>query len=50
MIVLLADGGIKAVTLEAIGINSGYSRGLVIRRHGSKEDLLIRVLDFLING
>ncbi len=46
-ILLLSAGGIKAVTLEAVGKNSGYSRSLVTRRYGSKERLLMRVLDYM---
>lgn len=30
-------------------MNAGYSRGLVTRRYGSKDKLLIRVLDYLEN-
>ena len=48
-ILLLSVGGIKAVTLEAVGKNSGYSRSLVTRRYGSKEGLLMCVLDYM-NG
>ena len=29
---LLSEGGVNAVTLEAVGVNAGYSRGLVSRR------------------
>lgn len=43
-IILLSDGGVSAVTLESVGVNAGYSRGLVTRRYGSKSGLLIRVL------
>lgn len=46
-IILLSEGGISAVTLEAVGVNAGYSRGLVSRRYGSKDGLLIRVLNVL---
>ncbi|MFV5516901.1 TetR/AcrR family transcriptional regulator [Acinetobacter gerneri] len=46
-IYLLAEGGVSAVTLESVGIRAGYSRGLVTRRYGSKEKLLIRVLNYL---
>lgn len=46
-IILLSEGGIKAVTLNAVGAQAGFSRGLVTRRYGSKEGLLIRVLNFL---
>ena len=46
---LLSQGGVSAVTLEAVGVNAGYSRGLVSRRYGSKDQLLIRVLNYLEN-
>ena len=46
---LLSEGGVRAVTLEAVGVNAGYSRGLVSRRYGSKDQLLIRVLNYLEN-
>lgn len=46
-IILLSEGGVSAVTLEAVGVNAGYSRGLVSRRYGSKDKLLIRVFIFL---
>ncbi|MFT4021683.1 MAG: TetR/AcrR family transcriptional regulator [Acinetobacter sp.] len=46
-ILLLCEGGVKSVTLEAVGRRAGYSRGLVTRRYGSKDQLLIRVLDYL---
>lgn len=48
-ILLLCEGGVKAVTLEAVGQRAGYSRGLVTRRYGSKNQLLIRVLKYLEN-
>ena len=46
---LLSEGGVNAVTLEAVGVNAGYSRGLVSRRYGSKDQLLVRVLNYLEN-
>ncbi|GAA5011749.1 TetR/AcrR family transcriptional regulator [Acinetobacter puyangensis] len=46
-ILLLCEGGVKAVTLEAVGKRAGYSRGLVTRRYGSKDQLLLRVLNYL---
>ena len=46
---LLSEGGVNAVTLEAVGVNAGYSRGLVFRRYGSKDQLLVRVLNYLEN-
>lgn len=47
-IILLSEGGVSAVTLEAVGVNAGYSRGLVSRRYGCKDGLLIRVLNILM--
>ena len=46
---LLSEGGVNAVTLEAVGVNAGYSHGLVSRRYGSKDQLLVRVLNYLEN-
>ena len=46
---LLSEGGVNAVTLEAVGVNAGSSRGLVSRRYGSKDQLLVRVLNYLEN-
>lgn len=46
---LLSEGGVNALTLEAVGVNAGYSRGLVSRRYGSKDQLLVRVLNYLEN-
>ncbi|MDQ8935325.1 TetR/AcrR family transcriptional regulator [Acinetobacter rudis] len=46
-IILLSDGGISSVTLEAVGVRAGYSRGLVSRHYGSKDGLFIRVFKFL---
>lgn len=46
-IVLLSEGGVSTVTLDAVGTSAGYSRGQVSRRYGSKDGLLIRVLQLL---
>ena len=46
-IALLAEGGMQAVTLQAVGNRAGYSRGWVSRRYGSKEQLFIHVLNAL---
>ncbi|TCM60456.1 TetR family transcriptional regulator [Acinetobacter calcoaceticus] len=46
-ILLLAKGGINAVTMQAVGEGAGYSRGIITRRYGSKEKLLLRVLHHL---
>jgi AcrR family transcriptional regulator len=42
---LLIEGGIAGATLAAIGERSGYSRGLVTHRFGSKAGLLAYVHD-----
>jgi AcrR family transcriptional regulator len=42
---LLIEGGIAGTTLAAIGERSGYSRGLVTHRFGSKAGLLAYVHD-----
>ena len=42
---LLVERGIAATTLAAIGERSGYSRGLVTHRFGSKAGLLAHVHD-----
>lgn len=44
-IALLIEGGIAGTTLAAIGERSGYSRGLVTHRFGSKAGLLTYVHD-----
>jgi AcrR family transcriptional regulator len=44
-IALLIEGGIAGTTLAAIGERSGYSRGLVTHRFGSKAGLLAYVHD-----
>lgn len=46
-IILLSDGGIGSVTLEAVCVNSGYSMGLVLQHCGTEIGLLIRVLNSL---
>ena len=44
-IALLVESGIVGTTLAAIGDRSGYSRGLVTHRFGSKAGLLAQVHD-----
>lgn len=41
---LLVESGVSGTTLAAIGLRSGYSRGLVTHRFGSKAGLLRYVL------
>lgn len=47
---LIAERGYQRTTLAAIGEASGYSRGLVTQRFGSKEGLLLAVLDRLLDS
>lgn len=47
---LIADRGYQRTTLAAIGDAAGYSRGLVTERFGSKEGLLLAVLDRLLDS
>ncbi|GAA4548390.1 TetR/AcrR family transcriptional regulator [Pseudonocardia xishanensis] len=42
---LVVEGGYKGMTLAAVGERSGYSRGLVTARFGSKDKLLERLID-----
>jgi AcrR family transcriptional regulator len=44
---LIASQGVGAVTFEAIGRNSGFSRGLATQRFGSKQKLIEALLDDL---
>ncbi len=37
---LVAEGGVRAVTLAAVGQRAGYSRGLVTHHFGSRQGLL----------
>jgi AcrR family transcriptional regulator len=46
-IILLSDGGVSSVTLEAVGVRAGYSRGQVSRHYGSKDGLFTHVFKFL---
>lgn len=42
---LIVEVGVPGMTLAAIGERSGYSRGLVTHRYGSKSGLLAQVYD-----
>jgi AcrR family transcriptional regulator len=42
---LIVEGGYNGMTLAAVGERSGYSRGLVTARFGSKDKLLERLID-----
>lgn len=42
---LIVEGGLAALTFAAIGERSGYSRGLVTARFGSKDALVEALLD-----
>jgi AcrR family transcriptional regulator len=46
---LFADRGYRQTTLAEIGERAGYSHGLVTRRFGSKQGLLIALLDHMID-
>lgn len=45
---LFATAGYRQTTLADIGERAGYSHGLVTRRFGSKQGLLIALLDHMI--
>jgi AcrR family transcriptional regulator len=45
---LISEGGTSAATLAAIGDRSGYSRGLVTARFGSKEGMIRQLIDRLV--
>jgi AcrR family transcriptional regulator len=42
---LIIEGGYNGMTLAAVGERSGYSRGLVTARFGSKDKLLERLIE-----
>jgi len=46
---LFADRGYRQTTLADIGERAGYSHGLVTRRFGSKQGLLVALLDHMID-
>ncbi|WP_134323754.1 TetR/AcrR family transcriptional regulator [Cumulibacter soli] len=47
---LIAEGGVNNTTLAMIGERAGYSHGLVTRRFGSKEGLLLALVDRMTLG
>jgi len=47
---LIATHGYSATTLEAIGVEAGYSRQLVAQRFGSKDRLLEALISRYIDG
>ena len=49
-VALVAEEGVSASTFEAIARRSGYSRGLVGQRFGSKLGLIEAVIDYLHDG
>jgi AcrR family transcriptional regulator len=46
---LFADRGYRQTTLADIGERAGYSHGLVTRRFGSKQGLVVALLDHMID-
>ena len=46
-IAIVAESGVGALTFEAIGEKSGYSRGLVTQRFGSKRGLIDAMIEQL---
>lgn len=44
---IIADEGVGAVTFESLGRASGLSRGLVSQRFGSKQNLIVALLNDL---
>jgi len=44
---VIANEGVGAVTFEALGRNSGFSRGLATQRFGSKQGLIEAVMSHL---
>jgi AcrR family transcriptional regulator len=47
---LIAESGIDALTLAAIGERAGYSRGLVTMRFGTKDGLIEALIDRIAFG
>jgi AcrR family transcriptional regulator len=45
---LIVEGGYHTMTLAAVGQRAGYSRGLVTARFGSKDKLLVALVDRII--
>ena len=46
-VAIVAESGVGALTFEAIGEKSGYSRGLVTQRFGSKRGLIDAMIERL---
>ena len=46
---IILEEGIRAVTCEAIGRKSGYSRGLAIARLGKREEMFAKLVDWLVS-
>jgi len=47
---LIAENGYERTTLAAIGKRAGYSHGIVTRRFGSKEGLLVALIEKMAMG
>lgn len=47
---LIVEGGFEALTFAAIGERSGYSRGLVTARFGSRDGLIEALIDRIVTG
>jgi len=47
---IIAESGYDAVTFVAVGERSGYSRGLVTARFGSKEKMMRALIDRITEG
>jgi AcrR family transcriptional regulator len=47
---IIAESGYDAVTFVAVGERSGYSRGLVTARFGSKEKMMRALIDRITDG
>jgi AcrR family transcriptional regulator len=47
---VLAEDGVSAATFDAIALRSGYSRGMVGQRFGSKHGLIEAVITYLHHG
>ena len=47
---LISEGGFEAATFEAIGERSGYSRGLVTARFGSRDGMIEALIDRFVTG
>lgn len=47
---IISESGYGAVTFVAVGERSGYSRGLVTARFGSKEKMMLALIDRITEG